>query len=179
MIHSTVASPPEKGRAIALFASARRDGNTGRLIDSIAVSSGIDVIDLAEKDITPYDYNHCNLYDDFVPLMRGLLDYEKLIFVTPIYWYGPSAQMKVFIDRTSDFLDIDSLKDIGRKLRGKTAYIVCTSSSEDADCWFLGAFKSTFDYLGMNYGGHLHANCAGGYDPEKCEQDVREFVSLI
>ena len=43
MIHSTVVSLPEKGRAISLFASARRDGNTGELIDSVAASSDIDV----------------------------------------------------------------------------------------------------------------------------------------
>ena len=43
MIHSTVVSLPEKGRAIPLFVSARRDGNTGELIDSVTASSGIDV----------------------------------------------------------------------------------------------------------------------------------------
>lgn len=89
--------------AIAVFASARRDGNTGKFIDWISSELGIEVINLLDKDISPYDYDHKNIGDDFLPVMNKLLDYEDIIFATPVYWYGPSAQMKVFIDRTSDF----------------------------------------------------------------------------
>jgi multimeric flavodoxin WrbA len=70
--------------AIAVFASARRNGNTGKLIDWIAEELGIEVVDLAEKNISPYDYDHRNIDDDFLPLMRQLLEYEKIIFVTPV-----------------------------------------------------------------------------------------------
>lgn len=161
---------------IAIFASARRNGNTGKFIDWIAGELGIDVIDLCEKEITPYDYEHKNINDDFIPLMNNLLSYENIIFVTPVYWYGPSAQMKIFIDRTSDFLDVEALKDIGRKLRNKTAYIVCTSISGDADSSFLNSFKDTFRYLGMDYGGYVHANCENGYIPDNYQKDVSKFI---
>lgn len=165
--------------AIAIFASARRNGNTGQFIDWIAKDLEIDVIDLSEKDISPYDYEHKNINDEFLPLMHRLLEYEKIIFVTPVYWYGPSAQMKVFIDRTSDFLDIEELKDIGRRLREKTAYIVCTSISNDADESFLNSLKNTFGYLGMKYGGHVHANCEDGYVQKNYRQDVDRFVNSV
>jgi len=166
-------------KAIALFASARRNGNTGQFIDWIASSLGIQIIDLSDKDITPYDYDHKNINDDFVPVMNQLLGYEKIIFVTPVYWFGPSAQMKTFIDRTSDFLDVEELKDIGRSLRNKTAYIVCTSISDDADSSFINSFKSTFEYLGMNYGGYVHANCVNGYSPDEYKDDVDKFINSI
>ncbi len=165
--------------AIAIFAGARRNGNTGQFIDWIAKDLEIDVIDLSEKDISPYDYEHKNINDEFLPLMHRLLEYEKIIFVTPVYWYGPSAQMKVFIDRTSDFLDIEELKDIGRRLREKTAYIVCTSISNDADESFLNSLKNTFGYLGMKYGGHVHANCEDGYVQKNYRQDVDRFVNSV
>jgi len=165
--------------AIAIFASARRNGNTGKFIDWIADDLDIDVIDLSEKEISPYDYDHKNINDDFLPLMQKLLEYEKIIFVTPVYWYGPSAQMKIFIDRTSDFLDIEELKDIGRRLRDKTAYIVCTSISSDADNSFINSLKDTFEYLGMKYGGYIHANCEDGYVQENYSQDVDTFVSSV
>jgi multimeric flavodoxin WrbA len=164
---------------IAVFASARRNGNTGQLIDWIASELDIDVVDLAEKNISPYDYEHRNIDDDFLPLMRRLLTYQKIIFVTPVYWYAASAQMKVFIDRTSDFLDIEELKDIGRALRGKCAYVVCTSISNDADDSFLNSFKDTFNYLGMQYGGYVHANCESGFIKEQYEQDVTAFLNLF
>ena len=164
---------------IALFASARRYGNTGKLIDWIAGELDIKVIDLSEKDISPYDYDHKNIGDDFIPLVNELLNYEKIIFVTPIYWYGASAQMKVFIDRTSDLLDVESLKDIGRKLRSKTAYIACTSVNSDADNSFLNALKDTFTYLGMDYGGHIHANCENGFTQSDYRKDVCDFINLV
>jgi len=165
--------------AIAVFGSSRRNGNTGKLIDWIAKELAIDVIDLAEKEISPYDYEHENINDDFIPLMSQLLDYKKIIFVTPVYWYAPSAQMKIFIDRTSDFLDVERLKDIGRQLRNKQAYIVCTSISDDADHSFIASLKNTFEYLGMHYGGYVHANCEEGYDSSKYQKDVASFISLI
>ena len=139
--------------AIAVFASARRNGNTGKFIDWIASELEVEVIDLAEKNITPFDYEHKNIDDDFVPLMQQILEHQSIIFVTPVYWYGPSAQMKIFIDRTSDFLDVEELKDMGRRLREKIAYIVCTSISSDADISFLKSYKDTFCYLGMKYCG--------------------------
>jgi multimeric flavodoxin WrbA len=87
--------------------------------------------------------------------------------------------MKVFIDRTSDFLDLDELKDMGRRLRGKNAYIVCTSISADADGSFLGSFKDTFGYLGMQYGGYVHANCENGYVRDNYRQDVDKFLCAV
>ena len=165
--------------AIAVFASARRNGNTGQFIDWIASDLGIDVVDLSEKNISPYDYDHKNINDDFLPLINKLLKYEKIIFVTPVYWYGPSAQMKIFIDRTSDFLDLEELKDIGRQLRGKIAYIVCTSISSDADNSFINSLKDTFGYLGMEYGGYVHANCNDGYIRNNYRKDVDEFVCKV
>ena len=166
-------------KTIALFASARRNGNTGQFINWIAGTLDIQIIDLSEKNISPYDYNHKNINDDFVPVMNQLLNYEKIIFVTPVYWYGPSAQMKTFIDRTSDFLDVEDLKDIGRRLRNKTVYIVCTSISDDADSSFINSLKSTFEYLGMNYGGYVHANCENGYNQDKYVEDVDKFINSI
>lgn len=65
---------------IALFASSRRDGNTGRLMDSVAERLEIDIVDLARKRISPYDYEHRNRSDDFEPLIQRVLDHEQIIF---------------------------------------------------------------------------------------------------
>lgn len=164
---------------IALFGSARRDGNTGKLMDWIAAALNIDIVDLSEKELSPYDYDHKNQDDDFVPLMHQLLEHRNIIFASPVYWYAASTQMKIFIDRTSDFLDLEELKPLGRQLRGKTAYVVCTSISKEADSSFLNAFKSTFEYLGMNHGGHVHANCVDGYDPSQYQKDVDRFLKRV
>lgn len=164
---------------VAVFASARTHGNTRKLIDWVRNELDAHLIDLSENNITSYDYEHKNLNDDFLPVMKEVLQYENIIFATPIYWYAASAQMKVFIDRTTDLLDIVALKDLGRQLRNKTSYIACTSINREADSAFLTSLINTFTYLGMDYGGHIHANCADGFIPDKYKQDLIQFIKQV
>ena len=164
---------------IALFASSRRNGNTGQLMDRIARELEIEVIDLAEKNISAYDYEHRNRDDDFEPLMEHVLGFEKIIFASPIYWYAVSPPMKIFLDRISDFLDLPELLDKGRRLRGKTAYVVCTSIYEEAAASYIDAFQQTFSYLGMHFGGYVHGNCQDGYQHEKHEGEVKAFICRL
>jgi multimeric flavodoxin WrbA len=164
---------------IALFSSSRRHGNTGRLIDRIASQLEIEVVDLGALCLTPYDYDHRNRDDDFEPLMRRVLDCERIIFASPIYWYAVAPAMKVFLDRLSDYLDLPDLLPEGRRLRGKTAYVVCTSVDEDPSAEFMGAFRATFHYLGMQFGGAVHADCRDGYVPSRHDAMAIEFAERV
>ena len=161
---------------IALFASSRRHGNTGRLLDSIAQPLDIEVVDLGTKQLSPFDYEHRNRGDDFEPLMEQVLGHEQIIFASPIYWYAVAPPLKIFLDRVSDYLDLPELLDKGRQLRGKTGFVVC-SSVYDAPCPpFIGAFKDTFAYLGMRFGGCINANCKEGYDAARFAEQVAVFT---
>jgi multimeric flavodoxin WrbA len=164
---------------IALFSSSRRNGNTGQFMDRIATELDIEVVDLATKRISAYDYEHRNRDDDFEPLMTRILGFERVIFASPVYWYSVSPQMKVFLDRIADFLELPDLLSQGRRLRGKAAYVVCTSVYTEAPKSFLEAFIDTFDYLGMKFAGIGHANCSDGYVRAKHEVDVAAFVQLV
>jgi multimeric flavodoxin WrbA len=166
-------------RAIALFASSRRHGNTGQLMDRIAKELAIEVVDLATARMSAYDYEHRNRDDDFEPLLRRVLDFDQIIFASPVYWYSVSPPMKVFLDRISDFLDLPDLLNEGRRLRGKQAYIVCTSIYEDVSKAFLGAFTDTFDYLGMRFGGIVHVDCRDGYIPARHDADALAFARML
>jgi multimeric flavodoxin WrbA len=173
-------SPAEPVRpTVALFASSRRHGNTGRLMDSVAEALKIQVIDLATRELSPFDYEHKNRGDDFEPLMEYVLGFEQIIFASPVYWYAVSPPMKVFIDRISDLLDVPDLLATGRRLRGKYVHVLCTSIEEQPTPSFVNAFRETFDYLGMRYGALLHANCRDGYVPSLYEEDVRAFIRQL
>jgi multimeric flavodoxin WrbA len=165
--------------AIALFASSRRNGNTGQLMDRIATELGIEVVDLAPLRISAYDYEHRNRDDDFEPLMRRVLECDRLILASPVYWYAVAPAMKVFLDRITDYLDLPDLLDDGRRLRGKLAYIVCTSVCEEAPRSFIGSLTETFEYLGMRYGGIAHANCHEGYDSVKHDVEAVRFAHMV
>jgi multimeric flavodoxin WrbA len=165
--------------AIALFGSARRHGNTGAFMDRIATELGIEVVDLSALRIAPYDYEHGHRGDDFEPLMRRVLEFDRLIFASPVYWYAVSAPMKVFLDRITDFLDLPELLDAGRRLRGKTGYVVCTSIYDQEPKPFVDTFRDTFEYLGMRYGGLAHVNCSDGYAPAQHDAVALEFSGRL
>ena len=87
--------------------------------------------------------------------------------------------MKVFLDRVSDFLELPDLVDEGRRLRGKRAYVVCTSIYDAAPRSFVSAFADTFEYLGLIFGGVAHANCSAGYIPANHDADAHAFVQRV
>jgi multimeric flavodoxin WrbA len=164
---------------IALLSSSRRLGNTGQLIDRIALDLDIEVVDLASLRMSAYDYAHRNRGDEFEPLMRRVLGHDQIIFATPIYWYAVSPAMKVFLDRISDLLELPDLLSAGRRLRGKNAYVVCTSISEEASPAFMEAFLETFGYLGMHFGGVAHVDCRDGYLPAVHDPQAVAFARLV
>jgi multimeric flavodoxin WrbA len=157
----------------------RRHGNTGRLLDRIAMEAGAEVIDLSALRLSPYDYDHRNRDDDFEPLMKQVLSHDQIIFASPVYWYAVSPAMKIFLDPISDFLDLPDLLAEGRRLRGKTGYVVCTSICEEPAVEFMGAFVETFRYLGMHFGGSVHANCRDGYRPDVHDAQAIAFAALL
>lgn len=164
---------------IALLSSSRRLGNTGRLMDRIALELNIDVVDLTTLRMSSYDYDHRNRDDDFEPLMKRVLAHDQIIFATPIYWYAVSPAMKVFLDRFSDLLDLPDLLPEGRRLRGKNAYVVCTSICDEPSVEFMGAFRETFNYLGMHFAGMEHVNCQDGYLPAVHDSQAVAFAGVV
>jgi len=170
---------PLMNNSIVILGSARRNGNTGKFVDWIFADSGIEVIDLNEIEISPFDYEHNNIEDDFLLTMNHILKHENIIFASPVYWFSMSAQMKVFIDRLSDFLSVDSLKEKGRQLRNKKGYVVSTSISEFADASFTDSFSNTFKYLGMKPGLFLHLDCKKGFVQEEFNKNVTDFIKDI
>ena len=111
--------------------------------------------------------------------MEYVLQFENIVFASPVYWYAVSPPMKIFLDRISDYLDIPELLSKGRQLRGKNAFVVCTSIEKTVSKTFIDSFEHTFQYLGMNYGGYVHADCKQGYIAENYEWEVDAFIQGI
>jgi len=145
-----------KHKTVVIIGSSRSNGNTRTIVDElVSLSPDIDIVDLNNYNIGYYHYDFKNKNDDFFDLFLKILEYDTIIFATPIYWYTMSAQIKTFLDRISDVLHGDK-KVYGRKLRGKNlATISCGSDNEIFD-GFTMPFVQTANYLGMNYLGHVH-----------------------
>lgn len=165
---------------IVISGSSRNDGNTARVVDFLELHSGWDKIDLTNYQFSYYDYLHRNRDDDFIPLMRDLIDkYDTLILATPVYWYSMSGIMKVFFDRISDLLTIE--KDLGRQLRGRNIAGISASGGNDLGDLFWLPFRESAKYLGLNYLGDLHVKMNEDHDDlaEGMEELILEFIGMI
>ncbi|MFH6770292.1 flavodoxin family protein [Gaetbulibacter aquiaggeris] len=141
-------------RRIIVQGSSRNNGNTNKIVQILQKYLECDLIDLSECDIRQYDYENRNKNDDFLTTIKKIVEYDLIIFATPVYWYSMSGTLKTFFDRITDCLKID--KETGRKLRGKNmAAISCGSDSHENEGFFI-PFEKSAEYLGMNYFGHIH-----------------------
>ncbi len=143
-------------KSLIIMGSANSNGNTRKIVDVIIAKTNADFIDLNAHKISYFDYEHRNKADDFVEIATLIVQYEQIIFATPVYWYAMSAQLKTFFDRMTDLLTIQKL--LGRQLRnGKKMFSIACSSDAVEYEGFVMPFKNTAEYLGMEYGGHLHS----------------------
>lgn len=141
---------------LIIFGSSRSNGDTLRAVRAVFDdSTSIPFIDLSRMNLSYYDYDHKNSDDDFLTIAENMIQHNPIILATPVYWYTMSAIMKTFIDRWSDLLDIQ--KDIGRKLRGKTIFVI-TSYLVSLPKGFEDAFSQTAEYMGMKYSGCYYFN---------------------
>ena len=99
--------------ALGIVGSARKSGNTSRLVDQIlagasAAGAETDKLFLIDQQIKPCLGCPCYVQkpkrtcvqDDDLLAIGARMEKAKLIVVsTPIYWYGPSGLFKNFLDR--------------------------------------------------------------------------------
>lgn len=98
-------------RILGIIGSPRRNGNTDILVSRVLQSASkhgatIEPVYLADLTIGQCDgchvcwkTGHCAKSDDMLGLYPKIAESDVLIFGTPVYWYGPTAIMKAFIDR--------------------------------------------------------------------------------
>ena len=103
-------------RIVALIGSPRKGGNSDILADKVlqgARDAGADVskVYLDDKKIRPIaevgDFTSERLdtrdNDDFTEVLESFLDADLVVFSSPVYWQGVSAQLKCYIDRLSSY----------------------------------------------------------------------------
>lgn len=162
-------------KTVIILGSSRSFGNTRKIVDEmLQIDSDINLIDLNDYKFSYFDYEFQNASDDFYPLVKQILNYESIVFATPIYWYTMSAQLKTFFDRLSDFLYEDK-KILGRQFRGKNMGVLSCGSDQTLFDGFTMPFEQTANYLEMNYKGHLHTWIDTAGISDKTRTDLELF----
>ncbi len=161
-------------KIIIIQGSSRSKGNTSKIVEIFRDGLKSDLIDLNLYEINHYNYEHKNSKDDFLNLLIKIVEYDIILFATPVYWYSMSGLMKTFFDRITDCLKIE--KEIGRKLRGKyMGAISCGSDNVKTEGFFV-PFRNSAEYLGMNYIGDLHTWIRIDQPVEEVQKLIAEFI---
>ena len=101
-----------KMKILILTGSPRKNGNSNFLVDNFikgAQEKGHSIVqfDSAFKNVHPcVACNKCNMgagecvfKDDFEDVKKNIVDADMVVFASPMYYFGISAQLKSVIDR--------------------------------------------------------------------------------
>ena len=67
-------------KTVVILASSRSNGNTRKIVDYlISITPEISLIDLNEYSIGYFDYNFKNSDDDFINLIKRIVDFDQII----------------------------------------------------------------------------------------------------
>ena len=147
---------------IVIYSSARINGNTTQQVGEYVEQAPGPVVYLDEFKILPYRYDQQYESDDFYTLFEKLLGYQHWVIASPVYWYSTTSQMKLFLDRITDYMDQEVLKPKLRQLRSKQFSLMSNSIMATAPDAFVDMFKHTFTYLGMEFVEHHHQRMVQG-----------------
>ncbi len=147
-------------KILGVVGSPRKKGNTHILVSRIldgAREEGAttEIIFLGDLNIRECDGcyvcwkgKQCSKKDDMNKVYPKIMQSDVIIFGTPVYWYGPTALMKCFIDRFVYF----NCPENRKKIRGKLAVIAAPfeeNNPKTADL-LVKFFEKSLHYLEMN-----------------------------
>jgi multimeric flavodoxin WrbA len=152
-------------KVLGVIGSPRKRGNTHLLVERIlegAREGGAETerIFLGDLQIRDCDGCHacwkgkaCSKRDDMNGVFDTLAESDAILFGTPVYWYGPTALMKAFVDR---FVYFNCPENRG-KIRGKRAAIAVPFEEDNPETAELVVrfFEKSFAYLEMEMLGQV------------------------
>ena len=144
-------------RIVVLEGSPNKKGSSNLLADEFIrgakeVGHTIEVIDAAHANLHPctgcvhcgYE-GTCVQKDNMELFRKQILSADMLVFVTPLYYYGMSAQLKILVDR---FCAINS------SITHKNMKSALISAAWNADDWTFEAlechYKTLVRYLNLD-----------------------------
>ncbi len=150
---------------LVVVGSPRKGGNTEILLSRIAegaasAGTSVETIHLGDLQIRECDGCHacwrgrrCSKDDDMRDIYAKIAACETIVFGTPVYWYGPTALMKAFIDRFVYF----NCQTNRSMVRGKRAVVAIVLEETHEETWrpLIEFFEKSLGYLEMNFAGTI------------------------
>jgi NAD(P)H-dependent FMN reductase len=137
-------------KPLIILGSARKSGDTAKLVTSLFSPESVTRIDLLDYKINPYLYDGSyGKDDDFMKIVAQMLTHQRIVFATPVYWYAMSGLMKNFFDRLTDLVTVE--KKIGRSMKGKQTFLLAVGAEDVLPLGFEEPFRLTSSYFDMEF----------------------------
>ncbi len=182
-------------KILILSGSPKKDGNTAALVKWFtegAKSKGAEV-EVVQTAFLKYKSNGCTscrscqkikeyecaISDEAKPVLAKMANVDVIVMATPLYFYGPSAQLKLIFDRMFSLYKWDNKADTMKTpLKGK-AFVLIASAYEDIGLDALEKpFRLTAAYTGMKFKSLLIPN-AGESGDIRNRTTIREKAIVL
>lgn len=162
-------------KVLGISTSPREGGNTDVLLrealaGAAAAGAQVEYLSLRTLSIAPcVECNACartgvcRIQDDYHAVLRKMLDADRLVFATPVFFMGPCAQAKLLIDRCQCLwsrkyvLKQPVAPDAPQDRRALVIAVGGSKSKKMFDSVRL-TMKYWFDALGCAYAANLFVN---------------------
>jgi multimeric flavodoxin WrbA len=146
-------------RVLGVVGSPRRNGNTEILVDEVlrgakGAGAAVEKVILSELDLAPcdackgcVDTGECIIVDAMEDLFARMQQSQVWVLGTPVYWWGPSAQFKTFVDRWYAKAQRDEDKVL---FRDRRVILVVPMGDADANTarHVVGMMTDALEYVG-------------------------------
>ena len=183
---------------LGLQGSPRRKGNTSTLLSTFldeaqSLGADTDVIDVPRRRITPCqecgnceEKGFCPIDDEMQEVYPLLREADIIVMGTPVFFYGPTAQLKCLIDRSQALWSrryVFKLEDPGRRWRRGILLSVGATKGKDLFVGINLTAKYFFDAVGAKFDGGLTYIKIEGPDDIKVHptalEDARQKARLL
>ena len=177
-------------KIVVLLGSPRKKGNSETLaravVRPIEQDGGtVEYIRLNDLSLRPCQgcggcdkTGNCVIKDDMSDIYSAVDDADRILLVSPVYFYGLSAQCKIFGDRMqARWARRYMLKDRFRQGEGRKGYLISSAATKGPkifECSILTA-RYIFDAMDVEYGGEFVVK---GVDKRKAVYEHPEELRL-
>ena len=176
-------------KMLVVLGSPRKGGNgetlARKVAEAVELGGGtVEYVRLNNLNLRPCQgcggcdkTGNCVVKDDMIPLFQTADEADRILLVSPVYFYGLSAQCKIFGDRMqARWARKYLLKERFRQGEGRKGYLISTAATKGSkifDCSVLTT-KYIYDAMDVEYGGALLVK---GVDKRKAVLEVPDEMS--
>jgi multimeric flavodoxin WrbA len=159
--------------------AAKAIGNQTEIVNTAFLKYKVNGCISCRKCQTAEKYECC-IDDDAKTVLIKMADADVIVFATPLYFFGASAQTKLIMDRMFSLYKWDNeAGTMKTPLKGKTM-VVLASAFEDIGLDALEKpFKLTADYTGMKFESVLVANAGTSGEIIQKRPDAKKEIEEL